>query len=237
MTSSRTNLVATTGAVAGLLAWVAIWTQSRMGSSLLPHAFCITGSQPLLVLHVVGDALIAVAYTLIPLALVNIIRQRADIPFGWIAWLFGAFIVACGGTHALELWTLWDPVYWYSGVLKAFTAAVSLATAWVLYKLTPQILAIPSADALRKSNAELRSLLGDLETFSSSIAHDLRAPLTTLGGYSQVLLETEKDSLSPRGRDYLEKIGRAVARMDEISVALVRRVEETHRGSTLHSAR
>src|SRR3569832_1575766 len=159
MPTSRVNLAVATTAVVGPLAALAVWTQSHLGSTLLPHAFCITGSEPLLVLHVAGDSLIALAYVMIPLALLNIIRQRKDIPFGWIAWLFGAFIVACGSTHALEVWTLWDPVYWYSGVLKAFTAAVSLATAWVLYILTPQILAIPSAGALRASNAELRSLL------------------------------------------------------------------------------
>lgn len=228
MPTSRANLAAATTAVTAVLAAIAIWTQSHLGSSLLPHAFCITGSQPLLMLHVAGDSLIAFAYLLIPWALLNIIRQRADIPFGWIAWLFGAFIVACGATHAVEVWTLWDPVYWYAGVLKAFTAAVSLATAWWLYKLTPQILAIPSADALRVSNSQLQrrteelgSLLKEMESFSSSIAHDLRAPLTTLGGYSQVLLDTEKANLSERGQVYLERVTNAAARMDEIITALL----------------
>lgn len=40
--------------------------------------------------------------------------------------------------------------------MKAFTAAVSLVTAWVLYRLTPQILALPGADELREANRTLQ---------------------------------------------------------------------------------
>lgn len=263
METSRTRLVVATGMTVTLLSGFAIWAQSTLGQSLLPHAFCITGSQPLLVLHVAGDSLIALSYLLIPWTLFNFVRQRKDIPFGWITWLFGAFILACGATHAVEVWTLWDPVYWYAGVLKAFTAAVSLGTAWVLYIITPQLLAIPSMSSLREANAKLREevdarreaeralsqakaemevllaersrqaeqaekrsvelgeLLREMESFSSSIAHDLRAPLTTLSGFSQVLLETESAQLSARGVGFLERIKGAAAKMEDIIAALL----------------
>jgi signal transduction histidine kinase len=156
METSRGRLTAATVMTIALLSGIAIWAQSTFGRNLLPHAFCITGSEPLLVLHVVGDSLIAFSYLLIPWALLNFFRQRQDVPFGWITWLFGAFILACGATHAVEVWTLWSPVYWYAGVLKAFTAAVSLGTAWVLYIITPQLLAIPSVSALREANRKLQ---------------------------------------------------------------------------------
>lgn len=85
------------------------------GGQLLPHAFCISASQPLLLLHLASDTLIAFAYLLIPWAMLNFVRKRKDVPYGWIVWVFGAFIVACGVTHAMQVWTLWYPVYWYSG--------------------------------------------------------------------------------------------------------------------------
>lgn len=135
----------------------AVWTQSRLGDRLLPHAFCISASPPLLALHLVSDVLIAAAYLVIPLAMLRFVRRRPDVPFGWVAWLFGAFIVACGVTHAIEAWTLWYPVYWYAGVAKAFTAAVSLATAAVMMRLLPRALALPSAQQLREANQALQA--------------------------------------------------------------------------------
>jgi signal transduction histidine kinase len=264
METSRTRLTAATVTTIALLSGIAIWAQSTFGRNLLPHAFCITGSEPLLALHVVGDSLIAFSYLLIPLALLNFSRQRQDIPFGWITWLFGAFILACGATHAFDVWTLWNPVYWYAGVLKVFTAVVSLGTAWVLYTITPQLLAIPSVSSLREANgklqeevdarrhaehalsqakaelevllaqaekrsAELGELLKEMESFSSSIAHDLRAPLTTMSGFSQVLIETEAPRLSARGVDYLGRIKRASTKMEEITAALLYIAQLPHR--------
>ncbi len=58
--------------------------------------------------------------------------------------MFGAFILLCGTTHLLSIWVLWHPNYWFEGILKALTAAVSLFTAIALVKLIPQALSIPS---------------------------------------------------------------------------------------------
>jgi signal transduction histidine kinase len=143
------------GALALLVMAGSWWAQSTTGSRLLPHAFCITGSPPLLWLHVISDALITLAYLVIPIALLHFVRKRRDIDFGWMGVLFGAFIVACGATHAMGIWTLWDPVYWYAGAVKAFTAVVSLGTAWALVQLLPVALSLPSAAQLREINANL----------------------------------------------------------------------------------
>ena len=147
-----------------------VWTQQTWGAQLLPHAFCLSASQPLLMLHAVSDGLIAFAYLLIPLAMLNFVRRRPDIPFGWVVWVFGAFIVACGTTHMIEVWTLWYPVYWYGGVAKCFTAAVSLGTAWLLYRLTPQALALPSVQQLRDANVALQQEIHAREEAQRALA-------------------------------------------------------------------
>jgi two-component system NtrC family sensor kinase len=111
----------------------------------IPHGHCYLWKPELVGLHIVSDALTALAYYSIPLLLTYFVAKRRDVPFNWIFLLFGTFIVSCGTTHIMEIWTLWHPNYWLSGLLKAFTAVVSLYTASELVSLLPQALAMPSA--------------------------------------------------------------------------------------------
>ena len=101
----------------------------------LPHGVCYAWQPGLIRLHLVSDVLIGLAYLAIPVALVHFIRRRADIPFNWMFLLFGLFIVACGATHWMEVWTLWNPTYWVAGAVKAITAAASVPTAILLFML------------------------------------------------------------------------------------------------------
>lgn len=148
-------------AAAGLLTFVALLAasalaQRNLGAGFMPHGFCLTWIPGLLWLHVVSDALIAMAYLSIPVTLVYFVKRRPDLPFSWVFVLFGIFIVACGATHALDIWTIWYPDYWFAGGIKALTAAASVPTAAALVWLVPKALAIPSAAQLREANESLR---------------------------------------------------------------------------------
>jgi signal transduction histidine kinase len=118
-------------------------------SGFMPHGYCYMWRPGLLWLHVVSDALIALAYFSIPFTLIYFIRKRRDVPFNWIFVCFGVFILACGATHAMEVWTLWHATYWLSGGVKLITALASVPTAVLLIRLVPQALALPSPEALR----------------------------------------------------------------------------------------
>jgi len=121
----------------------------------LPHGVCYAWQPGLIQLHLVSDVLIGLAYLAIPVALVHFIRARADIPFNWMFLLFGLFIVACGATHWMEVWTLWNPTYWVSGAVKAVTAAASVTTAILLFTLIPKAVALPSIAQLGAAKAAL----------------------------------------------------------------------------------
>ena len=121
----------------------------------IPHGHCYLWKPGLVWLHILSDLIIALAYYSIPIALVYFVRKRQDLPFNWIFLLFGIFIVACGTTHLMEIWTLWYPTYWLSGVLKAITAIVSLYTALELVPNVPKALALPSQAQLEAINREL----------------------------------------------------------------------------------
>ncbi|HEY9862432.1 MAG TPA: PAS domain S-box protein [Candidatus Obscuribacterales bacterium] len=124
-------------------------------NQFIPHGHCYLWRPGLVWLHVVSDLAIALAYYSIPVWLLYFIYKRRDIPFPWIFSLFGAFIIACGTTHILEVWTLWHPTYWLSGTVKALTATVSLFTALEMGPLLPKVLALPSPAQLEATNREL----------------------------------------------------------------------------------
>ena len=122
----------------------------------VPHGHCYLWKPGLVGLHFGSDLLIALAYYSIPLTLVYFVRQRQDIPYPQVFWLFSAFIVACGTTHLLSVWTIWHPDYWLSGTVKAVTAAISLYTALTLVSVVPKALALPSPAQLKLTNEKLR---------------------------------------------------------------------------------
>ena len=61
-------------------------------------------------------------------------------------------------------------------------------------------------EKLRQRSAELQSSNAQLESFSYSVSHDLRAPLHSLSGFSTILLEDYAGKLDDTGKMYLEKI-------------------------------
>ncbi len=131
------------------------WKSLLAYKQFIPHGHCYLWKPELVGLHIVSDSLIALAYYSIPIALVYFIHKRQDFPFNWIFLLFATFIITCGTTHLMEIWTLWYPTYWLSGCLKAITAIVSLYTACELIPLIPKALALPSHAQLEAANREL----------------------------------------------------------------------------------
>lgn len=137
------------------------WSQLFGSNSFVPHGHCYLWQTNLVSLHVLSDALIALAYYSIPITLFYLVQKRRDLPFEWVFLLFAAFIIACGTTHVLDIWTLWYPTYWLSGLVKAFTALVSVITATQLFPLMPQVLALPSPAQLEQANLALQTQIGE----------------------------------------------------------------------------
>ena len=121
-------------------------------------------------LHVVSDALIAVAYFSILVTLVCFVRNRRDLPSHWMFVLFGLFIFASGMAHLMEVWSVWHGTYRLSGVVKAATAVASVATSIMLARLLPQALTLPAPEDLRQANVALEKEIAEREQTQTTLA-------------------------------------------------------------------
>jgi len=110
----------------------------------------------LMMVMALANALIAISYASIPFFLIVFVRKRKDMPFTWVIFLFGLFILACGTTHLVHVVGLWWPVNWWQAIVDSICAIISLATAVAVWPILPKILSIPSPSQLRMVNSELQ---------------------------------------------------------------------------------
>ena len=126
-----------------------------LSTQYIPHGHCYLWQTPLVWLHIAADFLIAAAYFSIPIILFYFVRQQQDNPFEKIIVLFSLFILSCGATHVMSIWTLWHPNYWISGGVKAITALISGYTAIELIEFIPFALSLPNPQLLEQINQDL----------------------------------------------------------------------------------
>jgi len=94
----------------------------------------------------------------------------------------------------------------------------------VVYASIRDITARKAADAeIKRLNEELQHHLArlemankELEAFSYSVSHDLRAPLRRIDGFSKILLDKYADRLDETGRDYLARVRNAAVHMGRL---------------------
>ena len=192
----------------------------------MPHGYCYLWKPGLVWLHVVSDALIALAYFSIPIALIYFIRKRRDLPFNWMFLCFGTFIMACGTTHAMEVWTLWHGTYWLSGAIKAVTAMASLPTAILLVHLVPRALALPSPEAMKLEIAERKRAQQALHEAKEELELRVRERTAELSKANEELVaenaqrkRAEKESVA--WKDELAAELMAMSRLHEFSTRLL----------------
>jgi C4-dicarboxylate-specific signal transduction histidine kinase len=204
--------------------------KNLLASDFMPHGFCFLWSPEIVWLHAISDAVIAISYYLIPIALVYFVRKRADLPFHWMFLMFGVFIFGCGTTHVMELWTLWHGTYRLAGVIKAVTAVASVATAILLVRMMPHALALPSPAQLREANEKLARAHDQLEarvrerTAQLADAYaELRAEMDRRLAAEQERLRAEQAVRMMQGE--LAHVGR-VTTMGELAASIAHEISQ-----------
>lgn len=175
---------------------------------------------PGVLMHVIPDTLIAMAYFTIPFVLLYVARRRKDLPRNWLIVWFSVFILACGATHVMSVWNVWHTHYWIEGLMRTLAAAAAVPTALLLWDSMPEILSLPSQRQLREANESLARANRELEAFTASVSHDLRSPLTTIAGQAG-LLELSLAGATDDQRRRLQRIQGSVRQMSELIDALL----------------
>lgn len=135
----------------------------------------------------ISDVLIALAYFSIPLELIYFVQRSAFFPYRWVLMQFGAFIVLCGATHFINLWTFSihsKAVAVVMTVAKMSCAIVSCATALMLVHIIPDLLSVKTRELFLKNKAEqLDREMGIIRTQEETgrhvrmLTHEIRSTL------------------------------------------------------------
>lgn len=183
--------------------------RNLFASDFMGHGYCYLWRPEIVWLHVGSDILITLAYYSIPISLVYFVRKRRDLPFHWMFIMFGAFILGCGTTHIMEVWTIWHGTYRLAGIVKLITAGLSVSTAVALVPLMPKALALPSPARLAAANRELEQEVRGRERAEEEQRRSFKQ-LRALAGRMQTAREEERARVAREIHDELGQVLTAI---------------------------
>jgi len=166
---------------------IGLWLYgAEIFSLLLQKSRAYTPPQFLTWLSLASSLCISIAFCVMPFSLFRIVRQRSDVPFGWIALCVGGFLFLSGIAAFLGLINMWfhGPIVIWTLVLTHLVAALlAVATLLILRALVPRILEIPTRAqwlAVNKDLMRSETRSEEREKLLAVVSHELRTPLAPL---------------------------------------------------------
>jgi len=175
-------------------------------SGFLPHGYCFTWTPGLLWSMVGADAAIAAAYFSIPVGILSFVRQRQIPSIKGVAMLFSAFIFACGITHVMDVWTIWQPDYALQALSKGVTAAISIVTAVMLWRLIPSALKLPTIEGLQSTVASLEAEIARRREAERQVVDVQQSLAVTLASIGAGIVSTDRAGQVSRMNDVAEQL-------------------------------
>ena len=181
----------------------------------MPHGMCYMWRADILLMNVVSDILIGLSYFCIPVIIIYFLRRHAEVPYRGMFYMFCVFIGSCGVTHGVAVWNVWHGLYGVQGIVKTWTALVSVATAAFLLPLAPKLVALRGPVELARANAALEEQIdqrrkSELQTvrlqselarvgrittlgkLATGLAHELNQPLLAISASTDTALKVAK---------------------------------------------
>ncbi len=161
--------------------WLAVIAVSRwssetssMGSSdFMPHGYCYLWDPGILWLNVISDGLITLSYYAIPAILIYFIRKNRDLPFNRIFWMFGTFILACGTTHLMEVWNVWQQLH-AGGRAERCNGCSVAGDGGDAVPAGSKVMSLPELVHLQDKNRKLERQIAERVRFDAPIKEPMR---------------------------------------------------------------
>lgn len=121
--------------------------------------------------------------------------------------MFGTLTITCGTTHWIEIWTLWYPTYWFSGLVKGISAFAFISTFVLLIPRMAKALALPSSTQLEALNCQLANEIAERKRVEKELQKsEERWQLTWRGNRDGIWdwnIKTSEVFFSPRWKEML----------------------------------
>lgn len=173
-----------------------------VNDSFMPHGHCYLWTPELLWTYLISDATIGVAYYAIAIALLYFVKRRGNVRFHALYLSFALFIFACGTSHLVAIWTIWQPVYGLDASLRALTAVTSATAAILLWPAVPKMLLQPSSSQLRKVIAQLEHEVDERKNVEEALRQS-QETLRELAAYQERIREDERKRIAREIHDEL----------------------------------
>ena len=122
-----------------------------------PHGVHFAESPALMWSFIIINAIIAIAYLILPAELSYVYFKRRDFAFSWVFIIIAFFGVWCSMTHVMNIVVFWFPLYWFEGIISVTTGAVSLGSGFAYAIAAPLMLKLVGPAKLRDINNNLVS--------------------------------------------------------------------------------
>ena len=200
-------------------------------SILLQRSRAYTPPQFLTWLHLACSLSLAVAFCLMPFSLFRIVRQRPDVPFGWVVLCIAGFLFLCGLSVFAGLVMVWFQgalVIWSLVIIRLAAVLLAVATLLILRALVPQILKIPTREQWLAVNNSLLRAEAESEARDKVLAvvsHELRTPLAPLLSTLTELQQHVAPFDNPEVHDCIQVLRKNITREARLISDLLDRLE------------